>query len=89
MAVKCDVGLPEPEGFAGGDPQLVGDEVPARDQLRDGMLDLEPRIHLEEVDLARVVEKELARSGAPVADGAGEFEGGVRQAPTRRRVHRR
>ena len=38
--------------------------------LRDGMLDLEPGVHLEEEELAAVVEEELARPGALVADRA-------------------
>ena len=40
--------LREPERLAGGDPQLVGDEVAAGDHLGDRVLDLEPRVHLEE-----------------------------------------
>ena len=36
------------------------------------MLDLEPRVHLEEREAAAVVEQELARPRAHVADGAPE-----------------
>ena len=39
------------------------------------MLDLEPRVHLEEGGLAPVVDEELAGAGAHVADRAGEASG--------------
>ena len=70
MAVEVDVGLREAERFAGRDPELVRDEVATRDELRDGVLDLEPRVHLEERERAAVVEQELAGPGAHVADRA-------------------
>ena len=41
------------ERFARGDPQLVGHEVAARDELGDRVLDLEPRVHLEEEERRR------------------------------------
>ena len=80
VPARPDVRLPEPERLAGGDPDLVGDEVAAGDELRDRVLDLEPRVHLEEEDLAAVVEEELAGAGALVADRRREREGGLGQA---------
>ena len=54
------------------------------------VLDLETRVHLEEEDLAAVVEEELAGPGAHVADRAGERERGLAEpcagAPARRRA---
>jgi hypothetical protein len=35
VAARADVALGEPEGLPGGDPDLVGDEVAARDEARD------------------------------------------------------
>ena len=70
VADDGDVGLVEPERLAGRDAQLVGDEVPPGDELGDGMLDLEPRVHLEERDGAALVDEELAGPGPDVADRA-------------------
>lgn len=36
--------------FAGGDAEHLLDEVDARDELGDRMLDLEARVHLQEVE---------------------------------------
>ena len=55
--------LPVAEPLAGGDAELLGDEVGAGHQLRDGMLHLEPGVHLQEVELPRLVEQELHRAG--------------------------
>ena len=49
--------LREAERLALGDPELLLDEVEARDELGDRVLDLEPRVHLEEEDLAAVVSR--------------------------------
>ncbi len=48
--------LVERERFAGGDPELLGDEVERRDHLGDAVLDLQARVHLEEPELAVLVE---------------------------------
>ncbi len=55
--------------LARGDPQLDLDEVQPRDELRDRVLDLQPRVHLEEVVLAEVVgvDDELDGAGVLVA----------------------
>ena len=53
--------------LAVGDGQLQRDEVDAVDELGHGMLDLEPGVHLEEVELAVLAEQELDRAGAAVA----------------------
>ena len=78
VAGERDRRLVEPERLAGGDAQLVGHEVAAGDELGDRVLDLEPRVHLEEREGAALVEQELAGAGADVADRAGERERGRR-----------
>ena len=56
------------ERLALGDAQLQLDQVEARDQLGDGVLDLQPGVHLEEEELPVAVEDELDGAGADVAD---------------------
>ena len=51
-----------------GDAQLPLDEVESGDQLGDGVLDLQSGVHLEEEELAVLVE-ELDRAGVDVAAG--------------------
>ena len=51
---------------ARGHPDLLGDEVDARHHLGDGVLDLQPGVHLEEEELA-VLEEELDGAGVVVA----------------------
>ena len=52
---------------AGGDADLLEHEVDAGDGLGHRMLDLQARVHLDEVELAVLVE-ELDRAGAAVLD---------------------
>ena len=60
------------EGLAGGDPDLGLHEVDVRHLLGDGVLDLDPRVHLDEHVPAGVraggVEQELDGAGVDVAD---------------------
>ena len=51
----------------GGDLDLLVDEVDAGDHLGDGMLDLDARVHLDEIELAVLVE-ELDRADADIAE---------------------
>ena len=54
-------------------PQLPVDQVESGDQLGDGMLDLEPGVHLQEGHGPRgLVDEELHRARADIADLAGE-----------------
>ena len=68
--------LGEAEGLAGGDAELQLDEVDAGDQLGDGVLDLEAGVHLEEVELAVLVE-ELDGAGVDVVAALGDRHGGL------------
>ena len=65
--------------LAARDPQLLAHEVDARHELRHRMLDLDPRVQLEEVEVA-AVEDELGGARVAVADRAGECRCGVDHA---------
>ena len=65
-------------GLPVGDAQLLSHEIDTVDELGDGMLDLNPRVHLEEIELTRLREQELDRPGAHVPDGAGSRRGSLR-----------
>ena len=45
---KADLILRQRQFLAERNPQLPFDEIDARDQFGDGMLDLKPRVHLDE-----------------------------------------
>ena len=66
MAVVGDVVLGEVERLAGGDAQLPLDEVESGHELGDRVLDLEAGVHLQEEELAVLVE-ELDGAGVHVA----------------------
>jgi len=50
------------QGLARGDPELLADEVDPGDHLGHGVLHLEPRVHLEEVEATLGVHEELDRA---------------------------
>ncbi len=52
-----------------GDPQLLRDQVEIGDELRDTVLDLQPRVDLEEPELSIPVEEELGRRRIRQAGG--------------------
>ena len=61
------------ERFALGDQNLRPHDVDAGHFLGDGVLDLNPRIDLDEVELVRVgIDEKLDRAGVVVADGAAD-----------------
>ena len=62
----------EREPLAARDPDLPGDQIDAGDHLGHRMFDLQPRVHLEEVERAGRVHQELDRAGVGVVDGAGD-----------------
>src|SRR3989304_3984328 len=79
MAAQLDVALPDRELFAGGDANLLLDDVDAGDELGDRVLDLHARIHLDEVELVVLVE-ELERSGAAVVDPLARLDAALTDA---------
>ena len=66
----------EAERLAGRDPQLLLDEVEPGHELRHRMLDLEPRVQLQEEE-ALAVEHELGGAGVLVADRPRERHRGL------------
>ena len=64
---KRHVVLREGQAAAGGDADLLVHEVDAGDRLGHRMLDLQAGVHLDEVELAVLVE-ELDRAGAGIAE---------------------
>ena len=68
----------EVERLAAGDPYLPPHEIDAGHHFRDRMLDLQARVHLQEVEGAVVIEKELDRAGVRIADRAGNRGCGLR-----------
>ena len=88
MAGQAVVLLREPERVAGRDPQLIGDEVTTGDEFRDGVFDLESRVHLEEGGRAVGIDEELARARADIPDRARQPDRGRAKGPARLRIHR-
>ena len=72
-----DVVLREGELGAGGHAQLPLHEVDAAHELGDGVLHLQARVHLHEVEAAVVRKEELDRAHAHVAHRAREVAGGL------------
>ena len=66
---------PQRQRLAPRDAQLPFDQVLAGDHLGHRMLDLQPRVHLHEVEGAVRVDDELHRAGADIADGLGRAHG--------------
>ena len=75
MPAQDDVLLPERQRLARGDEHLLAHEVDARDHLRDGVLDLDARVHLHEEVLAVGCEEPFDRPGGPVAGRARRIDG--------------
>ena len=85
VAAERDVGLGEPERLAGRDPHLGRHEVDAGEHLGDRMLDLDPAVDLDEVEVAVAVDEELERADVLVA---GRDDGLERPARRGRRGRR-
>src|SRR6266404_7748010 len=67
VPARCDVALAQRQLLSRGDPDLVLDDVDTGHHLGDRMLDLHARVHLDEVELAALVQK-LECAGAAVVD---------------------
>src|ERR1043165_5943025 len=57
MAAEFDVVLDQRQVAAGRDPDLLEHEVESGDHLGDRMLDLDAGVHLDEIELAVLVEE--------------------------------
>ena len=73
----------EVEPLAARDANLPVHQIDAGHHLGDRMLDLQPRVHLEEVEAAVLVEQELDRAGVGVADRARDRGRGAPSWPAR------
>ena len=83
-AVKLYVGLRHPELGAGGDSDLLEDQIDVGDHLGHRMLDLDARVHLDEVELAVLVQ-ELHGADALVSHLALRLGDGLADLVARRR----
>ena len=83
--------LPHRQRLPRRDPQLPLDQVQPGDQLGDGVLHLQPRVHLHEEELRRrlVGHQELDGPRADVADAAGDVAGRLADALPRDLVEQR
>ena len=72
VAVDLDVVLGEGKLLTGGHAELELDEVVAGDEFGDGVLHLQPGVHLEVVEAAVLVE-ELHRAGVDVVTAPGDL----------------
>ena len=86
VAAAHDGVLGERQRLAVGDADLLGDEVELGDHLGDAVLDLEPGVHLEEEELAVLVEH---LDGAGVHVAARRARPSPRPRPSRRGWRRR
>jgi hypothetical protein len=91
MAADCECVLRERQSLAGRDAQLPLHQVDAGDHLGHRMLDLQPGVHLHEVERAVLLGDELDGAGADVADRLGRGDRGLahRTAPPGRHAGRR
>lgn len=72
-AALLNVLLPVAQRQSGSHPDLLAHDIDAGDLLADGVLDLQPGIHLHEVELA-VLEQELDRAGILVTHCLGRLD---------------
>ena len=69
------------QGVAGGQADLGLHQIDAGHRLGDGVLDLQPGVGLDEVEvLGSRLEQELDGAQGAVADGGGDVDGGLEQA---------
>ena len=87
MAVELHVALGEFEIAAGGDADLFEHEIDVGDHLGHGMLDLNARVHLDEIELAVLVE-ELDRADAEILELAHRLGDGFADGVARGVVER-
>src|SRR6266853_3137938 len=67
----------EGEAVAGGDGDLKFDEIESGDLLGDGMLDLQPRVDFEEIEIEMGVDEKFHGAGVDIATGARQANRGI------------
>ena len=82
MATQLDVLLANADRFTTGDAELLSDQIHSRHHFGDGMLHLNPGVHLHEIEPAVAIQKEFDRAGAFVIDAAGCSDGGFAHPTT-------
>src|SRR6185312_14654494 len=87
-AVDADVALLQRQLFAGRGADHQLDEIDAGDQLRHRVLDLQARVHFQEIEFAILVDDEFDRAGAVVAHGFGERDRLLAHRLARRRIEK-
>eukprot|EP00123_Amoebidium_parasiticum_P012634 comp21488_c1_seq1/m.29767 comp21488_c1_seq1/g.29767 ORF comp21488_c1_seq1/g.29767 comp21488_c1_seq1/m.29767 type:complete len:443 (+) comp21488_c1_seq1:791-2119(+) len=82
MAMDLKVGLFHRETLTAGHLELPLDKILTGDQLCDWVLDLQPRVHLHEVELLVFVHNKLHRAGTHIPHGLGRTHGCLTDAAT-------
>ena len=88
MSAKLNVALPERQLLSGRDAYLGLHDIDSGDHLGDRMLDLDARVHLDEVELV-LLEQELEGARAAVADLAAGFGAAFADARLQPRIDQR
>ncbi len=83
-----DVGLRDRERLTGRDENLLSDQVEPGDELGDGVLDLDPGVHLHEEVLAVAGEQALDRPGRAIPRRPRGLDRDRADPLSQRRVHR-
>ena len=60
--------LGEAERFAFSNANLIANDIGQRHHFSDGMLDLDARVHLHEIETLVLVEQELEGAGARITN---------------------
>mmetsp|Transcript_15057 Transcript_15057/g.20450 ORF Transcript_15057/g.20450 Transcript_15057/m.20450 type:complete len:217 (-) Transcript_15057:517-1167(-) len=89
MALYSNIFLLVLQFVASRDKNLLLHKVDARDLLRNGVLDLQTSVHLEEVEIFVDVHQELYGTGRVVVAGASESDSLVTHPLASSRVHSR
>src|ERR1051326_1182823 len=63
--------------FAGSDSNLFLNQIASINLLGNGMLDLEPRVHFDEIKLAMIVDQKFDGAAVLVSYRAGQFDRGI------------
>src|SRR3546814_19915812 len=77
------------ERLAGGDAQLLVDQIDAGDFFGHRVFDLQARVHFQEVELSALAEDEFDGAGVAVANRAGDAGRGLADLLAQRGIERR
>ena len=77
MAALLEIGLLPLQRGSGRDFNLLAYQVDAEDLFGDWMFDLQPRVHLQKVEVAILVEKKFDRTRADIVHRARRFDGNL------------